>query len=181
MLRDRLPRARSVRRALPAGAPFDGVVLMDYDARFLRRKRLSETTGRDFLVDLAETVSLNDGDAFELDNGRLIRVTAAPESLLQITGDLPRLAWHIGNRHTPCEVQPGRLLIRQDHVLERMLVGLGASVMRFQGPFRPEGGAYGQGRTMGHSHGPGHDHSHDHGHSHDHDHAHVALAPHARR
>ena len=30
-------------------------------------------------------------------------------------------------------------------------------------PFTPEGGAYGEGRTMGHSHGPGHGHDHDHG------------------
>ncbi|THD85094.1 urease accessory protein UreE [Aliigemmobacter aestuarii] len=169
MLRDRLLRAHSIRRALAPGEPFDGVVLLDYDARILRRKRLRETSGRDFLVDLAETVSLEDGDAFELEDGRLIRVTAAPEPILQVTGDLPRLAWHIGNRHTPCEIQPGRLLIRQDHVLERMLRGLGAVVTPMSGPFRPEGGAYGHGRTMGHDHGHDHDHGHPHPHGpHDH-------------
>jgi urease accessory protein len=46
------------------------------------------------------------------------------------------------------------LVIREDHVLERMLAGLGATITRAVQPFKPEGGAYGHGRTMGHSHGP---------------------------
>jgi urease accessory protein len=78
---------------------------------------------------------------------------------LAVSGDLARLAWHIGNRHTPCQVEKGRLLIRRDHVLEAMLRQLGAGVEAVIAPFRPEGGAYGHGRTMGHDHG----HSHDHG------------------
>ncbi|MEL7026763.1 MAG: urease accessory protein UreE, partial [Pseudomonadota bacterium] len=34
----------------------------------------------------------------------------------------------------------------------------GADVAEVEGPFQPEGGAYGTGRTLGHSHD--HDHSH---------------------
>lgn len=164
-----LPRAHRVCRAPLNGATGDSVVL-DYGARLLRRKRLRTAAGMDFLADLDEAVSLGHGDAFELDDGRLIRVAAAEEALLEITGDLPRLAWHIGNRHTPCQIEPARLLIQRDHVLARMLDGLGAAVREVREPFTPEGGAYGHGRTMGHSHGPGEAHSHDHGHGHDHDH-----------
>lgn len=149
-----LPPARAILRGpRPPQTPHD-VVVLDYDARLLRRKRLETAHGQGFLVDLAETVSLNQGDCFQLDDGRLIEVIAAEEPLVQVQGDLPRLAWHIGNRHTPCQIEPDRLLIRQDHVLEAMLAGLGARLTRRMEPFLPEGGAYGHGRTMGHDHGP---------------------------
>ena len=150
-----LPAARRILKSSPQIA-YDLVVLA-YDERFLRRKRLVTAHDEGFLVDLAETTSLAHGDLLELDDGRLIEVIAAEEPLLVITGDLPRLAWHIGNRHTPCQVEPDRLLIRQDHVLEAMLAQLGAGLSRSVEPFTPEGGAYGHGRTMGHSLG-GHDH-----------------------
>jgi urease accessory protein len=127
-------------------------VILDYDGRMLRRKRLETAGGAGFMVDLAETVSLNEGDAFELIDGRVIAVIAADELVAIVTGNLPRLAWHIGNRHTPCEVTATHLVIRRDPVLEQMVQGLGAHVATAIAPFRPEGGAYGFGRTMGHSH-----------------------------
>ncbi len=127
-------------------------VVLDYDARLIRRKRLETAGGAGFMVDLPETVSLNEGDAFELIDGRIIEVRAAIEPVVIITGDLPRLAWHIGNRHTPCEVTQTHLVIRRDPVLENMLRGLGAQLTTQIAPFRPEGGAYGFGRTFGHSH-----------------------------
>ena len=129
-----------------------GRVVLGYEDRFLRRKRLVMASGDAFLVDLAETTNLLAGDAFELDDGRLVEIAAAEEPVLVIKGDLVRLAWHIGNRHTPCQIEADRLVIRADHVLADMLRGLGATVTETQGPFTPEGGAYGLGRTMGHAH-----------------------------
>lgn len=144
-------RATEVLRATPA---CDAVVL-DYEGRFLRRKRLVSRAGLSFLVDLAQTVSLDPGDALRLQDGRLIGILAAMEPCLRVEGPLPRLAWHIGNRHTPCQIAEDHLLIRADHVLEAMLKGLGARVTPTMAGFAPEGGAYGHGRTMGHDHGPG--------------------------
>lgn len=144
-------RATEVLRATPAP---DAVVL-DYEGRFLRRKRLVSRAGVAFLVDLAQTVSLDPGDALRLQDGRLIGILAAMEPCLRVQGPLPRLAWHIGNRHTPCQIADEHLLIRADHVLEAMLKGLGAQVTPTMAGFAPEGGAYGHGRTMGHDHGPG--------------------------
>ena len=144
-----LPRATAVLRATPA----DDRVVLDYEGRFLRRKRLISAAGISFLADLAETVSLDPGDALRLEDGRLIGVAAALEPCLRVTGPLPRLAWHIGNRHTPCQIGADHLLIRADHVLEGMLRGLGATVTPTMAAFAPEGGAYGHGRTMGHDHG----------------------------
>ena len=157
-----LPRATAMGHAHPG----TDHIALDYEARLLRRKRLVSAGGRAFLVDLPETVSLSEGDAFWLDDGTEIAVRAAPEPLIEVTGDLPRLAWHIGNRHTPCQIGEGRLLIRADHVLADMLRRLGATLREIEAPFTPEGGAYGHGRTFGHDHGHSHEpahHPHDHG------------------
>lgn len=136
-------------------------VKLTYDARFLRRKVLTTTKGVRFLVDLAHTTSLNHGDAFELNDGRLIKVVAAKEELLEISApDLTRIAWHIGNRHTPCQIEANRLLVQRDHVIRDMLRQIGAEVREITEPFVPEGGAYGHGRTHGHDHSATHGHDH---------------------
>jgi len=127
-------------------------IVLAYDERFLRRKRLTCESGASVMVDLPETVSLNDGDALLTDDGRKLAIVAAAEPVVIVKGNLPRFAWHIGNRHTPCEVTATHLVIRRDHVLEAMLKGLGAEMALTIAPFRPEGGAYGHGRTLGHSH-----------------------------
>ena len=80
-----------------------GVCALDYEGRFFRRRRLDTSAGWSFIADFAHTVSLGHGDALELGDGRLVEIVAAPERLLAVTGSgLARLAWHIGNRHTPC-------------------------------------------------------------------------------
>ena len=128
-------------------------VTLDYEARFLRRKRLVSDAGEPFLVELAETQSLNQGEGFRLDDGRIIAVMAAAEPLLAVRhGNLARIAWHVGNRHTPCQIADDHILIREDKVLQAMLEGLGAGVTQVTAPFTPEGGAYGHGRTHGHEH-----------------------------
>ena len=138
-------------------------ITLDYEGRFLRRKRLVANTGEAFMVELPETVSLSATDGFLLDDGRLIAVRPKPEPLLKIThSHLPRIAWHIGNRHTPCQIEQNYLLIQQDHVLEDMLHLLGADTEKLVAPFTPEGGAYGHGRTHSHDHGSSHNHDHHH-------------------
>ena len=134
------------------GRPVAGRVVLDYEARCLRRKRLTTVEGASFMVDLPQTISLAPGAAFALADGRAVEVDEAREPVLRIEGDLPTLAWHIGNRHCPCEMSSDHLVIRADPVLEAMLVQLGAKVTRSLAPFRPLGGAYGHGRTFGHNH-----------------------------
>ena len=133
----------------------DMFVTLDFEGRFLRRKRLMTDCGKGFIVDLEETVLLNEGDAFVLEDGRQIIVQAGIEPVLEIRHEaIARIAWHIGNRHTLCEIRSDHLIIRCDHVLEDLLIRLGADLVKVMAPFNPEGGAYGIGRT----------HSHDHNH-----------------
>jgi urease accessory protein len=148
--------ARDIRRAGTWSGAIDSVTL-DYEGRFLRRKAIATDGGEALHVDLAETVSLDHGDALETTAGALIAVRAAPEPLVEVRAEgaaLARLAWHVGNRHTPAQIEEGRLLIRRDHVLEDMLRRQGAELRPLVAPFWPEGGAYGRGRTHGHHHTP---------------------------
>ena len=142
-----LPIARAILHAHGS----DERVTLSYDERFLRRKVLTSATGTRFLVDLEHTTSVDRGDAFSLDDGRLVEVIPAEEDLLEVTGDLVRLAWHIGNRHMPCQIEADRLLIQNDHVIRDMLEKLGAGLTEIRAPFVPEGGAYGHGRTHSHA------------------------------
>ena len=156
-------QAQRVAQTILKAGTWDGPALtcsLDYDARFLRRKMLASDDGINFLVDLPHTKSLEHGDALVLSDGTHIRIVAAPEPVLQITGaNLMQLAWHIGNRHTPCQMLPDMLIIRDDPVIGHMLAHLGAELTKTLQPFTPEGGAYGHGRTHSHAHGAtAHDH-----------------------
>ncbi|MEO1492000.1 MAG: urease accessory protein UreE [Pseudomonadota bacterium] len=141
------------REILPSAEGADFSLSLSYDQRYRRRGVLHTDCGTPFLLDLAEATELALGAGLRLMDGRSISVSASPEPLAAVRGGaLARLAWHIGNRHTPCEVQADRLLIQRDHVLEDMLRGLGAEITHVEEPFQPEGGAYGHGRTHGHGH-----------------------------
>ena len=137
-------------------------ISLSYSDRFLRRKTLMTDGGMTFVLELEQTTSLADGDQIEIADGKRVRVKAKSESLAKITGtNLLELAWHIGNRHTPCQIASGYLLIQTDHVIEHMIKHLGGSVEHVIEPFTPLGGAYGHGRTNSHEHGASaHAHAH---------------------
>ncbi len=139
------------------GTPADHVALT-YEDRFLRRKVLTLASGQQVLVDLPQTTSLDHGGVLIASDGSEILIQAAPEDLLEVTGEsLHRIAWHIGNRHTPCQIEADRLLIQVNHVMADMLAKIGATTRQVTEPFTPEGGAYGHGRTHGHDHSHSHD------------------------
>ena len=85
----------------------------------------------------------------------LFAVKAAPQKLLEIKAENPlrllRVAWHIGNRHTPAEITADAIYIEEDHVLAQMVRGQGCSVITVTRPFRPERGAYDHGHAHTHA------------------------------
>ena len=147
-----MTRAVSVirRPAVKPGAVTDSITL-DHEARGRRRLAMTTDGGLAFLLDLARPANLNDGDALELEDGRLVLVRAADEELVEITAATPlrlaKIAWHLGNRHTPAEVTEEAIYVAPDHVLVEMVRGLGGAARPVTRPFRPEQGAY-----HGHAH-----------------------------
>ena len=151
-----------VRPPCAGDPPPVGVVELDSQDRWLRRRPLTANDGVRLMVDMSDARVLPDGERLVAEDGRHWEVRAAPEPLLSVAApDLARIAWHVGNRHAPCQIGPDRILVRDDPVMRRMLEGLGASVAPVVAPFEPEGGAYGHGRTHGHSHGHGDGHDRD--------------------
>ena len=140
-------------------------VTLDAHERHRRRVVLTGERGTRFLLDLPRAVALRDGDGLVLDDGSIVRVTGQAEALVEIAAgsarELARLAWHIGNRHVDVQIVGERLRIRRDHVIEKMLRGLGAKLYVIEAPFDPEQGAYHDGHHHDHEHG-GHHHGHDH-------------------
>ena len=124
-----------------------GTVTLCFEDRFRRRKKMTDDSGIDFLLDLADAIQLEEGDALLLEDGSVIEVKAAEEEVLDIycnnKAQTARIAWHIGNRHTPVQVlKDGNLRIIYDHVLREMVEGLGARTENKYAPFSPEQGAY---------------------------------------
>ncbi|MEO8388660.1 MAG: urease accessory protein UreE [Polaromonas sp.] len=157
-------------------------VELDWDVRQKSRFDTTDSLARHLGVFLPRGTLVRGGDVLVAEDGSMVKVVAAPQTVLRITAcpthgspfDLTRAAYHLGNRHVPIELKPDHLKIEPDHVLADMLRAMHLIVNEVKEAFEPEGGAYSAG---GHSHG--HD-SHDHG---EHDHAHEqapaqAAAPH---
>jgi urease accessory protein len=134
-----------------------GTLTVDFDARHRRRIRLTTDQGEDVLLELPKAVAMADGDGLQLEDGRWLKVQAAAELMVEVRhqdpNQLMRLAWHLGNRHLPIEIRNQVLRIRPDHVVEDMLLGFGADLVKVQAPFQPEGGTY-----SGHGHHRNADH-----------------------
>ena len=163
-------------------------VELDWDVRQKSRFDATDSTGRTLGVFLPRGTTVRGGDVLVVEDGSLIQVIAAPQSVLKITHcsehgspyDLIRAAYHLGNRHVPIELKPDHLKIEPDHVLADMLRAMHLIVNAVDEAFEPESGAYASG---GHTHGAhgGHGHSDaqgddDHGHSHTHEQAPASAA-----
>ena len=176
---------KGLAQALIKRAP---IVSLDWDVRQKSRFQVEDSAGRVLSVFLQRGHVVRGGDVLVADDGSLVRVEAAPQTLLRITActehgspfDLTRAAYHLGNRHVPIELKPDHLKIEPDSVLAEMLRSMHLIVNTVDEAFEPEGGAYGSHHGgSGHSHGDDHGHSHGHknghhhSHDHDHDHSHA--------
>ena len=126
------------RAALAAGR-----LSLAFERRQRSRQRAMLDSGEEVGMVMPRGEVLRGGDRVLASDGRVFEVVSAPERLLHIEApSLARIAYHLGNRHVPVQVGDGFLRIAEDHVLEDMLLRLGASVMHIEAPFEPEGGAY---------------------------------------
>ena len=190
-----MPRGQGLARVLLARAAH---VSLTWDWRQKSRLDATDSLGRALGIFLPRGTVMRGGDVLVAEDGSLIRVEAAPQTVLRITAcsehgspfDLTRAAYHLGNRHVPIELKPDHLKIEPDHVLADMLRAMHMTVVEVSAPFEPESGAYGDhgghaGHAHGHEHGPahtGHEHAanttpHVHGPDCQHEHAAPAATP----
>jgi len=141
-----------------------------FELRRRARLRARLDSGAEVGLMLGRGLSLKHGDRLATRDGQLVVEVRARAELLSTveTADkhlLTRAAYHLGNRHVPLQIEPGRLSYQHDHVLDHLMHELGLHAQVVERPFEPEPGGYSGG---GHHQ---HDHDHDHdGHDHDHHH-----------
>jgi len=139
---------------LDSQGPHDDMLVLPFERRQKSRLRVNLESGRVAGLFLPRGTVLRGGDRLKAQDGTLVRVVAAEESVIMVTSDQPiqltRAAYHLGNRHVPLEIGDGWLKLEMDHVLQDMLVGMGLQVDMKQSAFEPESGAYGGGHRHAH-------------------------------
>ncbi len=140
--------------SLHEGAEVAAEVLeLDFNYRTKSRLRAKLASGAEAGLFLPRGTILRGGQKLRANDGRIVEVRAAPEELIEArcasAVELARAAYHLGNRHVAVQVGSdaggGWLRIQADHVLEGMLAGLGAQLVKLHAPFEPEAGAYAHG------------------------------------
>jgi urease accessory protein len=154
----------SISKIIPQGAGLAPVLVkrastikLDWDTRQKSRFECVDSLGRQLGVFLPRGTLVRGGDVLVAVDGSMVKVIAAPQTVLRITActahgspfDLTRAAYHLGNRHVPIELKPDHLKIEPDHVLADLLRAMHLIVSEVSEAFEPEGGAY---SSFGHSH-----------------------------
>lgn len=130
-------------------------LVLPFELRCKSRLRTRLESGEEAGLFLERGTVLRGGDMLQADDGRIVLIMAALESVMEVRSDsaltLAKAAYHLGNRHVAVHLQPGLLRFAKDHVLGEMVSGLGLDVVETLAPFEPESGAYGG--HGGHAHG----------------------------
>lgn len=138
-----------VRAMCSSVAAPDATVELPFERRQQARLRTLTSAGEDIGLFLPRGTVLRDGDCLRADDGRVVRVIAAKESLLEVRGGdaqaLARAAYHLGNRHASVQIASHSLRFPADPVLEQLMRRLGFAVRAIRAAFDPEPGAYSAG------------------------------------
>lgn len=144
-----------VLEVLHANTAHDATLTLPFELRQKSRLRASLDSGTEVGLMLPRGTILRGGDLLKAEDGTVVKVQAANETVSTVHVSDARLfaraCYHLGNRHVPLQIGEDWLRYQHDHVLDDMLTGLGLQVTCEQAPFEPEAGAY----AGGHHH---HDH-----------------------
>jgi urease accessory protein len=139
--------------------PYQGTALaterlaLKFEHRSKSRLRVTLESGVEASLFLPRGILLRGGDTLQANDGTVVEIVSADENLLEACCathlELARAAYHLGNRHVAVQIGSSDnghwLRIQDDHVLQHMLEGLGATVRSLRAPFEPEAGAYAHG------------------------------------
>lgn len=137
----------TITQCLLESRPADVDLVLPFQLRTKSRLRTALPSGEEVGLILERGTILRDGDLLLADDGRVVRVVAASETVSTVRAEDPlmllRVAYHLGNRHVALQIGTGWLRYQHDHVLDDMVRGLGLKARVEQAPFEPEAGAYG--------------------------------------
>ncbi len=134
---------------------YDETLTLPYELRQKSRLKATLDNGNEIGLMLPRGTILRGGDAIKAEDGTVIMIKAAEEtvSIAEINDAtlFARACYHLGNRHVPLQINDNSIRYLHDHVLDEMLAGLGINTTCQQATFEPESGAYGGGHHH-HSH-----------------------------
>lgn len=119
---------------------------LPFELRQKSRLKAQLDSGEEVGLMLPRGRVLRGGDCLKAENGMVIELVAAQESVSTATAPDPltlqRACYHLGNRHVPLQITENWIRYLKDHVLDDMVVSLGLTINHEQAPFEPEVGAY---------------------------------------
>ncbi len=146
-----------ISKIIPKGAGLAPVLVkrastieLDWDTRQKSRFDAVDSLGRQLAIFLPRGTLVRGGDVLVAEDGSMVRVIAAPQTVLRITActahgspfDLTRAAYHLASRRVPIELKPDHLKIEPDPMLADQLRAMHLIVNVVSEAFEPEGGAY---------------------------------------
>ncbi|WP_438312975.1 urease accessory protein UreE [Sporosarcina sp. FA9] len=116
----------------------------ELNKRILRKQT---ENGTDVALSLESSGTLKYGDVLYEDETTLIAIRTELEKAYVIKPktmrEMGKMAFEIGNRHTPCIIEDDEILVRYDHTLERLMDEVGVTYeqaeRRFKEPFKYKG------------------------------------------
>ena len=137
-------------------------VELSIDDRIKSRIIAFAKTGEEVGIVTERGTTLHDGTVLTNDEHEYLKIESALEEVSTVRAATPialtALAYHLGNRHVPLQIDDsGFLRYQTDHVLDDMVVKLGGKLVHEQAKFEPVSGAYSH-----HHHANDSEHSHEH-------------------
>jgi urease accessory protein len=133
---------------LPSTAPPPGstadLLVLTWEQRAKSRQHLTTEAGRPIGIKLATGARLPPGTVIYIGDGFYVQVAAADEDVWLVRSTdaptLARIAYEIGNRHAPIDIDVDRLVVLYDHTLGEVWERLGVRAERVRRPFLSEQG-----------------------------------------
>lgn len=109
----------------------------ELNKRILRKQT---ENGTDVSISLESSGHLHYGDVLYEDENTLIAIRTKLEKVYVITPktmkEMGKMAFEIGNRHTPCIIEENEILVRYDHTLEKLMDEVGVSYEQSERRFK---------------------------------------------
>lgn len=121
-------------------------ILLKHQDRYLRKKILLSRKKNKIFFNFTKAIYLKHNTYLMTKDKKVIKVLAKKEKIIEINIKNSKkrceVAWHIGNRHMPAQVEANKINIIYDQVIFKMLKSLGYQVSIKNKIFDPIGGAY---------------------------------------
>ncbi|EON72731.1 urease accessory protein UreE [Lysinibacillus sphaericus] len=120
---------------------------LDWEALSKRILRTETDKGTDIALRLSGEEPLKYGDLLFEDGERRIAIRTKLEPVIVICPknmmEMGKAAFELGNRHTPCLIENGEIIVRADHTINPLLDEVGVQYetteRRFKQPFKFRG------------------------------------------